>query len=714
MVGTATAGGRGKVLAIVALSVLLVLGGAAYVALAPPAALITPRVAGQIKAATGLDLKVGGAARYKLVPRFTMHLENVTLTSPAGGEPVVKAAALDAVMPLSVALGGDGDILAVSAAKPAFRLVRDAAGKANWQSDAHAGSAASAAAPLALRNIHFKDGTIEYRDLKSGDELKLEGVSAQTAVDAASGALTGEASATYRGEPVTMQISAANGRRLLAGGPTEVKVKLASREVKAAFDGEARVAAREADGNLSLSAPGSKDIAKLLATSTDLFLGEGAVSLSGRIAVRNGGVTLTAADVGLGRSSARADIALTFTGVRPAAKGSVAWNELDLTAFAPASKPPPGSAPAAAAVAGEGPAVASAFDGLAKALAAIEKGGSAEISSDATAPAAAAQLAAAQWSDAPFDLSGLAAVDGDVAMRAAKLRVGGLTLENGEADVKLEAGKLAVDVKRLDLGKGRTKGRIGIEADHGDPSARIDLSMDDVPSEMLLAEIMGRPVLSGPADVNAKLAAKGRSVRQIVSSLEGQVRFGVGKGTLEGFDIARMLAGAWKSWSYDKRYHSSFQRIDGQYSVRKGIAVNDKDAAFDSAVVEVTANGKVSAPARTLDQRLKLKVVQEGLLHGLTFPLRFYGRWDNLQGDWDWGGWFAAPQTLANPLLAGGDKAAVAAAMPKGLREQIERVLAMPGSETKLAEPVRAALRSLIEPAASAAPNGAGPAGAMP
>lgn len=708
MADTATAGGRGKALAIAAVLVLLVLGAAAYIALAPPAALVTPRVAAQIKAATGLDLKVGGAARYKLVPRFTMHLENVTLTSPAGGEPVMKAAALDAVMPLAVALGGDGDILGVSAAKPAISLVRDAAGKANWQSDGGAGSVAAAAAPIALRNIAIQDGTIEYRDQKSGTDFKLEGVSAQSAVDPATGALTGEASATYRVEPVSLQISAANGRRLLAGGPSEVKAKLASREVKAAFDGEVKVAFGEAEGNLTLSAPQSKDIARLLATSTDLFLGEGAVSLASRIAVGKGGITLTAADVGLGRSSARADLALSFTGPRLAAKGSVAWNDLDLTAFAPVAKPAVAPSAAAATGAGEGPAVASAFDGLARALDDIEKGGNGAISPEAAAPGAAAQQAAAQWSDSPFDLSGLATMDGDVTMRAAKLRVGGLALENGEADVKLDAGKLSVDVKRLDLGKGRTKGKIGVDADHGEPSARIDLSMDDVPSEKLLVEIMGRPVLSGPADVNAKLAAKGRSVRQIVSSLEGQVRFGIGKGTLEGFDISRMLAGAWKSWSYDKRYHSSFQRIDGQYTVRKGVAVNDKDAAFDSALVEVTANGKVSAPARTLDQRLKLKVVQEGLLHGLTFPLRFYGRWDNLQGDWDFGGWFAAPQTLANPLLATGDKAAVAAAMPKALRDQIARVLAMPGAETKLSEPVRAALKSLIEaPPADAPPSGA-------
>lgn len=701
MSGTAAASGRGKVWIVGGLLLLLLLGLGAVAALAPPAALLTPRVAAKIKAATGLDLVVAGAAHYKLLPRFILHLEDVTLSSPSGGEPVVKAAALDAVMPLGVALGGDGNILSVGLTKPVVRLHRDAGSKSNRSPVAGVSPAtpeAAAAAALIVESISLADGVVEYRDAASGAAWRLEAVTAQATTDPASGALDGNAKATYGGQPVDGQFAVADGRKLLAGHPTAVKAKLASREVKADFDGTVDPASAEADGTFTLSAPSTKDLAGLLGVGTDTLLGHGAVSLKTKAKARNSGIVMTGVEVELGRSRAVADLDISFAGQRPFAKGAVAWRELDLTAFSPPPAALGATAKEAATASDDGLVIDSAYTSLEAALASLEQGGA--------QPEAAPSIAAAtakpsqQWSDAPYDLARLSSLDADVGMLADKIRVGGLTLHNGDVGVKLDAGKLALDVKRIDIGKGQASGRIGLDAKSADPRADVDLTMKGIPSEVVLTEIIGRPVLSGPADVQAKLGASGKSIRQIVSTLQGDVRFAFGKGAIEGFDIPQVIKNLLSGWKYDKRYRTPFNRLEGQYLVSSGVAKSEKDAAFDGEAVDIKASGKVSAPARTLEQHLRLSVTE----WGLVFPVYLQGRWDDLHGGFDALPWLASPETYANPLLAGGDKAAARARLPAKLRELIERQLAKPAAESKLSEKARAELRELIAPADTAAP----------
>lgn len=705
---TGATGRRGKGWLVVLAVVLLAVAAVAGVVAMAPASLLTPQVAAKVKAATGLDMHVAGTARYKLLPRFVLHLEDVTLVSPEGGDPVVRAAAVDAVMPLAVALGRPGNVLSVTLEKPELLLVRDATGQANWQSE----GGGEAGVPLVLESVAVSEGVLSYRDEKGGTSWNVDEITAHTTMDPATGAITGEGKASYKEKPLTLELAVADGRKLLAGAKADVKAKLAARNVKASFEGQALPGAGEAEGNVTVSAPDAKELAALIGVGTDVLLGEGAVSLTAKVKSYATGFVLSGAQVELGRSRAAGDVEVSLAGVRPAAKGSIAWKELDLTALAPPPKGAMGAAARAATEAapadGDGMVIDSAYASMEAALARLDQGGAA---AEAAPAVAAAAKAPSPWSDEPYDLSQLGALDADLSMRAEKVRVGGLTLMNGDAGVKLDGGKLAVDLKRFDIGKGQVKGTIGLDANAAAPHAAVDLAMKGVPAETLLTEIVGRPVLSGPADVQAQLGASGKSVRQIVSTLEGNVRFAFGKGAIEGFDIPRVLKNLLSGWKYDKRYRTPFNKLEGQYAVNRGVAQSEKDAAFDGEAVDIKANGKVSAPARTLEQHLRLSVTE----WGLVFPVYLQGRWDDLHGGFDMLPWLAAPQTYANPLLTASDKAAARAGMPQKLREQIERLLARPASESKLTDAGRAALRELIgsadtgTPAPAAAPPAAPP-----
>ncbi len=782
-------GGIGWPLAL--LTVLLLVAGGIWLAVAPPPSLVTPKVVAKLQDASGMEVRVAGAQRYALLPRFTLHLEDVTFSPRGGGDPVMRATSLDAVMPTAVAFGGKGDILSVSLVKPVIKVVKAAAKEGAPPS---AAPVAAAGAPLVIQSITVADGTVSVSDGKSGG-LELTGLDAKSTMDPVTGAMTAEGKAAYREEPVAFEITAADGRKLLAGDSTEVKAKLDSRgavklgfagkvsalsgeadgdvtlsapsskdiakllgkagpgetweitgldarskidakgalsaegkaawrgepvtfeiatadsrklfagevadvkakldtrgAVKAGFAGRLSSSAGEADGEVTLSAASSKDIARLLGVGTDVFLGEGAVSLAAKAKASSAAIALRSAEVGLGKSRATADLDVALGGARPAAKGSIAWKELDLTALAP---PPPApraaaAAPEAAAPAGEGIEFEPGYASLGAALTAIEKGGS--ESPRGAAPEAAAAAPASEWSDAPLDLARLGSIDADVMMKAEKVRVAGLTLANGEGAVKIDGGKLAIDMKRLEVAKGQASGKVALDANKTEPHADIDVTVKGVAAGEIMTQVVGRPFLSGPTDARARLAAKGKSVRQIVSSLDGQVDFAFGKGAIEGFDIPQIVKNIWSGWSYDKTKRTTFQRLEGQYAVKKGVAQSEKDAAFDGDAIDITASGKVSAPARTLDQKLKLKMTESGW----TLPIYLTGKWDKLKGGLDWGGLFASPQSYTSPAKLSADPKAAAAAMPADVRQQIERELAKSPQESRLKPEARQMLKELV------------------
>lgn len=774
--------GIGWLLAI--LVVVLLVAGGVWLALAPPAGLVTPKVVAKLEQVSGMKVSVAGPARYALLPRFTMHIEDVTFTPPEGGEAIVKAEAMDAVLPAGMAFGGTGDILSLSLVKPVIKLVKGAAGKAG----------AAAGSPLVVQNLALTDARLSYGDAKTGG-WELTGLTARSTMTPGTGALTAEGKAVFLGEPVAFEIAAADGRKLLSGERTDVKAKVDSRgvvkigfngqvatasgdadgdftlaapsskelakllgvspgsggiweltsldarskmsaatltadgkasylgepvtfeitaaewrkllageridvkakadsrgAVKVGFAGQVSAAAGEADGDVTLSAPSSKDLAKLLGVGTDVFLGEGAVSLAAKAKASSAAITLQSAEVGLGKSRATADLDLALGGARPVAKGSIAWKELDLTALAP---PPPApraaaAAPEAAASAGNGIEFEPGYTSLETALVAIEKGGS--ESERGAAPAAAAAAPASEWSDAPLDLSRLGGIDADVVMKAEKVRVAGLVLANGEGAVKLDGGKLAIDMKRVEVAKGHASGKVALDANKTEPHADVDVTVKGVAAGEIMTQVTGRPFLSGPADGRAKLTAKGKSMRQIVSSLDGQVDFAFGKGAIEGFDIPQIVKNIWSGWSYDKTKRTPFHKLEGQYAVKKGVAQSEKDAAFDGDAIDITASGKVSAPSRTLDQKLKLKMTESGW----TLPIYLTGKWDKLKGGLDWGGLFASPQSYTSPVKLSADPKAAAAAMPATVREQIERVLAKSPEASKLSPEARQMLKDLV------------------
>jgi len=679
----------------VLLNLAVLLAGAALLVLFPPAALVTPIVAGKIKAATGLDLTASGA-HYSLLPRITARLQDATLSGGDGGDPVLQAKSLEAVLPLSAAWGGNSDVLSLSLTKPVVSLSRD--GKGNRERVGAAPSAApsaaphaeAAAAPLVVRNLTVTDGTLRYHDAGAGKNWEIGAISARTAMDPATGAIEANGTATLHGEPLTFTVASAQAQKLIAGEAAPMTAKLGGKPATATFTGQAALREPSFEGDVKIAAANAPELAKWLGLEPGASIEPGAMSLAAHASWRGSTLSLANLEVDLGTSHSSGTLELGFTGPRPKAVGSLTWKSLDLSALlSPATPPKPKAASLAPEAAEDGLTVRSAYMSLEAAL-------SGEGVDKAAAPlsAAAASTAASDWSDTSFDLAILQSFDADLALKAERVKAGGLSLANADATVNLGAGKLAVDVKNVDIGKGHTKATIGLDTNVGEPSGQVDLTLRGVAAEQVLSAISNQPALSGPTDIAAKLNAKGRNMRALVTSLEGEARFAVGKGALEGFDLKRIIGEWWKSWTYDKRYRTPFQRLEGQYIITRGVAHNDKDAAFDGDGVDITAKGRISAPARTLDQKVKLML--GGIASGLSIPLTVAGRWEKPRVDWDIGTLFAAPQSYASPMSVATDKAAAAAAMPKSVREAIEKALAKSPAESKLSEPARALLREMI------------------
>jgi len=297
-----------------------------------------------------------------------------------------------------------------------------------------------------------------------------------------------------------------------------------------------------------------------------------------------------------------------------------------------------------------------------------------------------------RWSQEPFDLSGLHAVDARLELRARGLTYGDYALQDPTLVAALENGTLTVDPLSGSLFGGKADIQLTAVADR---PARIglSLSLDGADIEQALKVGAGLDRVTGRFNMQGALTTSGQSQLDLVNNLAGNMSFAARDGLVRGIDLASLserLGRLNEALDFADLLLRTFEggethydTFEGTFKIDDGVArSNDLSAALDAA--SGTGTAVVDLPRWRLDMSARARLTDHPQSPDVGLDLS--GPIDNPQRTLQTKGLEQyltqrVGTTLIRKLLKSDDDAAPAPAQPAATPGQDSRIPALPGSQ---------------------------------
>jgi AsmA protein len=655
-----------KLLIGVAIVIVLLI---AVVVAAPffiPVDTVTAEVVSRVKATTGRDLKIGGKVSFSILPILGVEANNVSFSNPpgAGSPDMAKFAKLQVALKFWPLLRKEVEVDKLVLVDPVIALEVDKQGRPNWQfgekapaATARPGQPTPAAGTggglgeLTLEDVRLENGQVSYLDQRSGEKLVLEQIAMKLSLPNLDSPLTADGSLVYRAEKLSLSVGLANPRNFMDGKSTGLTLKLASKPVNADFKGNVTGSTPlKLDGAVDLQVPSVRGLAQWAGTPLNApGSGFGPLAISGKASVAGPKIAFSEAKLSLDNIKGTGELALDTGGVRPAVKGRLDVDKLDVNPYLPPETP---SKPAASGGAGGGTGAASS--------------GGAAKSSD--------------WSDQPIDVSALKAADADFALSAGSILYRKLQIGKSALGLHLKDGRFEADLTELALYKGGGKGKMVVDGSGAVPGISSDFNLKDVQIEPLLKDYMDMDRLSGVGAFDIAVTGHGKSEREIISSLGGKGDFNLANGVIKGMNLVGMVKNVGNAFESSSKGadQTDFASLTGTFTITSGVLHNN-DLQLKSAEIPMTGAGTVDLPKRSVQYKVTPKVV--GIV---AVPVDISGPWDNLHYAPDLAGMVGDPSKLlkggaqgAGELLKGGGKGAgdLLKSAPGGVGDALQGIL---------------------------------------
>lgn len=582
----------------------IVIGLIVLVALAVGALFVIPTdriarlAADQFETATGRVLSISGDVRPTIFPRLGVRIEGVSIANAAWSDqgPMLRAESLSVGINAAAIFGGAVEVEELTINSPVIVLERAADGATNWTfgeqgapatapaqtSDATPAPASGGTPAVSLAMGRIEGGSLTYLDHGAGVQHRLDAVDMEVAFPSLRERAMVTGSGLYNGAQVAFSVAADNVEGLMEGvvSPVEVSVEIGGTE--AALSGRAALEPLSFEGTLHATSTERATLFAALGQSAPALptgLGRERVVLNTQVTLASAGsVHLREMVLELDGNSLRGEVDVTLDGPRPKIVANLQSPGLDL----------------AAATGGGG----------------------------ASAPASGS--GGSGWSTAPIDVSGLGAVDAEVA-----LVTGPVTLDTGRLDavsasVSVENARAVLSLNPVRAYGGTITGNVVVNG-RGGLSTRIDLVLAGLQAQPFLSDFAEYDRLVGQADFAINVLGSGASMDAVMRSLDGEGRLSLGKGEILGFDLMGMIRNFDTSFRGDGA-RTIFDGITGTFVVNDGVLSNS-DLAFVAPLARATGEGTVNIGAQTLNYRVVPTVLGNGSDGGLSVPVLITGPW---------------------------------------------------------------------------------------
>lgn len=599
---------------LIALGVVMVLAIGALMALPSlvPADRIKNEVVAQVKAATGRDLAIDGKVAVSAFPTLSVQVSNVALSNPPGfsSKDLVRLGALDVQLKLMPILSGRVEVDSFVLVDPVVTLEVDRHGKANWVFDTPAKpevkpstkpaeSSGGGLGDIVLGDVRISNGRLTYMDGLTRTKEEVEAIDLAITLKSLDDPLSAKGSAKWHGKAIDLTLGIAKPRALMDGNTSAADISLGSDAVRLSFKGEATGGkAAGIKGDLDLAVPSVRGLVQWTTTKPLEMEGSGLgpFSLKGKLAAGGTKIALSQTAIAIDAIKANGDFAVDTGGTRPALKGRLDVEMLDLNPYMPAEKP------AKAGPAGSG-------------------GGT----------------QASGWSDDAIDASGLKAADVDFALTVGGIKVQKVQVGKSALHLVINNGRMTADLTELALYQGAGKGRLAV--DGSQPGIGLDASfvLKNLAAEPFLTDAADFTRLSGTGNFDIAVTSRGKSQRALVSALDGKGAVSFTDGAIKGINLAEMVRNVGSAFTgTGGSQKTDFAELGGTFTINDGIVTN-KDLALKSPLLRVEGAGTVEMPPRTVHYRVEPKAVAslqgqggKGDLGGVMVPVIVEGPWDNL------------------------------------------------------------------------------------
>lgn len=231
-------------------------------------------------------------------------------------------------------------------------------------------------------------------------------------------------------------------------------------------------------------------------------------------------------------------------------------------------------------------------------------------------PKPAATPGAAAGAAAQLPLDTLRALDIDGKLRIGKLKIMNLRATDILMPFRARQGRLRLAPLSAKLYGGRYGGNILLDVRGKTPKIALDEKLRQAQIGPLLKDLLGEDKITGTADLQASLTARGFDQAAILKTLNGRGRFAFKDGVVKGFDLARMernltaLLRGQAVPAHQEPRQTGFSSITGSFRITNGLLRNsDLRAALPHA--RVIGSGTTNLVQEQLDYTLQVKFTSE-------------------------------------------------------------------------------------------------------
>lgn len=491
-------------------------------------------------------------------------------------------------------------------------------------------------------------------DVPAEQAADLSGLKVNLELPEGEGRPSLRAEAVYKQEPVTVSLDLDRMEKVLSGETFALTAKITSALVAAGYDGTVQQAPTPGlDGSFDLDVA---SVGNLMAwVGQPLAEGQpdpGPLKVAAVLSADEGKAALKEASIEGKAMKATASGSFEKAADSTSFLANLNIQELDLNAYLPPSK---------------------------------------KAEEEETQPSTPSDGGQAQegWSEEPFDLAGLRALNGKVDIVTGPIKYLDLTIDGGQANLVVENGVATVKVTDLNLAGGTIGADIKLDGSGDAADLTYQASIAGIAAKPFLATFAGVDWLSGTANFEAKGTGQGRNQKELVGTLNGDGMIQFLNGAIEGINLAETIRsaktlGVGESAEGGEVPKTDFTELGGTYTITNGL-LNNPDFKMLAPLVRVSGAGDVMMPPKTVDYGVEAKLVAslegqggDDALAGLPIPIRLTGPWSKVDYEIDWETVFmqaaADPERLKNMPAELQDAA-------KGLGVDLPIPTDLPGSE---------------------------------
>jgi AsmA protein len=227
----------------------------------------------------------------------------------------------------------------------------------------------------------------------------------------------------------------------------------------------------------------------------------------------------------------------------------------------------------------------------------------------------------------------LRALDIDGTLRVGDLKAANLRSTNVRATLRAQEGRFRVHPVGANLYNGAYAGDLGLDVRGNRPLLSMDEKLSGVQVGPLLQDFMGKPYVTGKAQLTAKLTAQGTDFMQIRKNITGKAAFTFQNGTVNGINLGQLLREAYAKYKgqptpREETRKTDFAEMRGSVTVNDGL-VKNKDLTARSPLLRVKGEGSANLVNEKVDYRVDTKLVSAipelAGLKGSTIPVRITG-----------------------------------------------------------------------------------------